>query len=132
MRAAIYCKAVDGKSAVAQERDLRRLCERRGWVVSKVYVDPPGRPPRLASGKARLSMITDILAADARYGVICVWHIGMLGHAIDDILWLLEEVSVKRRIQIVAPGDDGLDTTVGDGMATKVIAALAAVGRNGG
>ena len=132
MKAAIYCKTIVGSSAVAQERELRRLCKQRGWAVGKVYVDPPGRPPRLASGKARLSLITDVLADDARYGVVCVWRLGMLGHAIDDILWLLEEVNVKRRIEVVVPGDDGFDTTVGGGMATKVIAALAAVGRSAG
>ena len=131
MKVAIYCKTVSGSSAVAQERHLRRLCKTRGWAVSKVYVDQPSRPSRLASGKARLSLITDVLADDAKYGVVCVWHIGMLGHAIDDLLWTLDEIHVSRRIQIVAPGDDGLDTTVGDGMATKVIRALAAVGRTG-
>ena len=130
MRAAIYCKSVVGKSAVAQERHLRRLCQQRGWTVDKVYVDPPSRPSGLANGKARLSLTTDLLCDDAKYGVVCVWRVGMLGLAIDDILWLLEEVSVKRRIEVVVPGD-GFDTTVGDGMATKVIAALAAVGRTG-
>ena len=130
MRAAIYCKTIVGSSAVAQERHLRRLCHLRGWAVDKVYVDPPSRSSRLASGKARLSLTTDLLCDDAKYGVVCVWHIGMLGHAIDDLLWALEEIHVSRRIQIVAMGDE-IDSTVGDRAVAKVIAALAAVGRTG-
>ena len=130
MRAAIYCKTIVGKSAVAQERHLRRLCKTRGWAVSKVYVDQPSRPSRLASGKARLSLITDVLADDSRYGVICVWRIGMLGNAIDDLLWVLDEIHVQRGVHIVA-AVDLIDTTAGHGVATKVIAALAAVGRQG-
>ena len=129
MKAAIYCKSVTGSSAVAQERHLRRLCHLRGWAVGKVYVDQPNRSQKKTSKSARLAMTTDILSDDARYGVICVWHIGLLGNAIDDLLWALDEI-LQRRIAVVAPADK-VDATTDNGAATRVIRALAAVGRTG-
>ena len=128
MRAAIYCKTIGGKgkSAKAQENILRRLCQQRGWTVHKVYSDQPNRTQKHTSKTARISMITDMLCVKSACDVICVWHLKMLGHAIDDLLWTLDELHVSRHIQIVAPGDQ-IDTTVGDGMASKVIKALAKV-----
>ena len=126
MKAAMYAKNIPGKTAKAQERDLRRLCEKRGWEVHKVYADPPDRQQKRTSKSARLSLITDMLCVKDACDVICVWHIGMLGHGIDDLLWALVEIHVSRHIQLVAQGDQ-IDTTTGDGMASKVIRALAKV-----
>ena len=127
MKVAIYAKGVPGKTAKSQERVLRRLCEKRGWEVHKVYADPPNRKQKHAGKSARLSLITDMLCAKSACDVICVWHIEMLGNeTIDELLWALDEIHVSRHIGIVAPGDQ-IDTTVGDGMATKVIKALAKV-----
>ena len=128
MRAAIYCKGVSGTSAVAQERNLRRLCQQRGWAVGKVYVHQPDHQRMTGSKSARITLLDDLLHGRHGFGVVCVWRLSLLGN--DDLLWVLEELCVKRGIQIVALADE-IDTTVGAGMATKVIAALAAVGRNG-
>ena len=130
MRAAIYCKTIVGKSAKTQENILRRLCQQRGWAVGKVYVHQPDRQRMTGSKSARITLLDDLFHGRHGFGVVCVWRLGMLGLAIDDLLWALDEIHISRHIQIVAMGD-GFDTTVGDGMATKVIRALAAVGRNG-
>lgn len=126
MHVAIYTKNIPGKTAKAQEADLRWLCQQQGWTVHKVYADLPVRQRKPGCRTARVTMIDDLLRRKNKFGVVCVWRLGMLGHCIDDILWLLEEVLVKRHIQIVALGD-GLDTTVGDGAVTRVLKALAAV-----
>ena len=126
MKVAIYCKSIGGNSAKAQEVKLRRLCQQRGWEVQKVYVDPPDHQQKRTSKSGRLSLITDMLCAKSACDVICVWHLKMLGYAIDDLLWALEEIHVSRHIGVVALGD-GIDTTVGDGMAAKMIRALAKV-----
>jgi DNA invertase Pin-like site-specific DNA recombinase len=130
MKVAIYAKGIPGKTAIAQEREMRRLCEQHGWTVAELYADQPRRPPRLASGKGRLALIDDLLGRKRRLDAVCVWRLGLLGNALDDVLWLLEETNVKRGIAVVAPGD-GIDSSTGDGTATKVIAALARVGRQG-
>ena len=126
IKAAIYCKSIVGNSAKAQEVKLRRLCQQRGWEVHKVYADQPDRTQKHTSKTARLSMITEMLCKKSSCDVICVWHLGMLGHGIDDLLWALVEIHVSRHIQLVAQGDQ-IDTTTGDGMASKVIRALAKV-----
>lgn len=126
MKVAIYAKGIPRKSARSQERDLRRLCHRRGWPVAEVYQDPPGRPPRLASGKGRLALLDALLDRRHRIDVLCLWRLGMLGHAIDDVLWALTETHVRRGIHIVALGD-GIDTTTDDSLR-KVLKALAKVG----
>lgn len=125
MRVAIYSKDMSGKSAQAQERDLRQLCQARGWAVPKIYADPPGPPTKLASGKARVALIDALLRRKRRFGVVCVWRLAMLGNCIDDTLWLLNEVHVKRGIHVVALGD-GIDTTKDDGLKT-VLKALARI-----
>lgn len=127
IKAVIYAKTTAGKPARAQVSDLRRLCRERGWSVVEVYQDPPGRPQKLASGKARLALIDDLL--HRKYEAVCVWRLGMLGNCIDDLLWLLEEAHVRRGVHVVAQAD-GVDTAV-DGTATRVFAALARVGRTG-
>ena len=125
MRAVIYAKALAGKSAQAQVSTLRRLCQKRGWIVAEVYVDPPVRPPKLASGKARVSLIDALLRRKNHFGAVCVWRLSMLGNCIDDLLWMLDEVHVRRDIHVVAPGDN-LDTTTDDSLK-KVLKALARV-----
>jgi DNA invertase Pin-like site-specific DNA recombinase len=125
MRVAIYAKGSHEKTAKAQERDLRRLCQQREWAVDEVYIDPPGRPPKMASGKARIALIDALLRRKNKVGVVCVWRVSMLGNCIDDLLWLLNEVHLKRGIHVVAPGD-GIDTTTDDSMK-KVLKALARV-----
>ena len=128
IKAAIYCKSIPNRTAKAQERDLRSLCKKRDWDVNKVYVDPAmvASLRKRMNGRARLALISDQIMQENESDVILVWRIGMLGVAIDDLLWTLDEIHVQRHIQIVAPGD-GIDTTVGNGMATKMIAALAKV-----
>ena len=121
MRAAIYTKGVPGKTAKVQERELRRLCQQRGWTVCNVYFDPP----RSQSGAARLALIKDLLCRKNECGVVCVWRIAMLGSFIDDLLWTLNEVHVRRGIHIVAPGD-GIDTTKNVAL-TNVLKALTSV-----
>jgi hypothetical protein len=125
MRAAIYAKALAGKSVATQECDLRRLCRQRGWTVAEVFLDPTGRPPRLSSGKGRLALLDALLDRRHRIGVLCLWRLGMLGHAIDDVLWALAEMHVRRGIHVVAPGDT-LDTTKDDSLK-KALKALARV-----
>jgi len=122
MQAAIYAKNISGKTAKAQVSALRRLCQRRGWTVGDVYVDTPGRPPGLRSGKARIALIDALLDRKHKHGAVCVWRIAMLGNCIDDTLWLLDEVHAKRGIAVVAPGDK-LDTTQDDALK-KVLKAL--------
>ena len=133
IKAAIYCKSIPGKTAKSQERDLRLLCEKYGWAVNKVYCDPAmvASLRKRMNGRARLALISDQIMQENESDVILVWRIGMLGVAIDDLLWTLDEIHVQRHIQIVAPGDE-IDTTVGGGMATKVVAALAKVGQTAG
>ena len=127
MRVVIYAKGIPGKTAKSQERDLRRLCQQKGWSDPKVYADPSGRRGKRAGWKTRLAMIEVLLGGKNRIGVFCVWRVAMLGRCIDDLLWLLGEIHVVRGIHIVAPGD-GIDTTQ-DGALTKVLAALAKVGQ---
>ena len=74
MRAVIYAKDLAGKSAQAQVSALRRLCQRRGWTVGEVYIDPPGRPQKLESSKGRLAMLDVLLGRRSRIGVECVWQ----------------------------------------------------------
>ena len=124
-RAAIYVKGLPGMSAAAQEERLRRICQVRAWTVDKVYLDPPGRPRRMASGKGRLAMLDALLAHKRTIDVVLLWRLGMLGHAIDDVLWALTETHVRRGIHVVAPGD-GIDTTT-NGTLKKVLKALARV-----
>ena len=126
MKVAIYCKSIGGNSAKAQEVKLRRLCQQRGWEVHKVYADQPDRQKKPTSKSARLSLITDMLCTKSACDVICVWHLAQLGVAIDDLLWTLDELLGRRHIGIVAPGDE-VDSTTADGMASKVIKALAKV-----
>ncbi len=126
MRVAIYTKGIPGKTAGAQERDLQRLCQTRGWTVHEAYVDPPGRLPGVQSGKARITLIDALLGRRKKFDVVCVWRVSMLGNFIDDVLWLLNEVHLKRGIHVVAPGD-AIDTTK-DGALKKVLQALAKVG----
>ena len=121
MRAAIYTKGVPGKTAKAQERELRRLCQVRGWTVCNVYFDPP----RSQSRAARLALIKDLLCRKNKIEAVCVWRIAMLGSFIDDLLWTLNEVHVRRGIHIVAPGD-GIDTTKNVAL-TNVLKALTSV-----
>lgn len=124
MRAAVYCKSIVGSSSAAQEVKLRRLCQQRCWAVTKVYVDPPDSLRKRTSKSARISLIDDLL--HRKYDVVLTWKLELLGT--DDLLWVLNEVHVKKGVQIVAvaPGYE-IDTAAGDGAATKVIAALAKV-----
>ena len=124
MRAAIYTKDIPGKSARLQAVALRRLSKQRGWTLCEEYVDPPDRKRVLVRNTARIALIDALLKR--KHDVILLWKVEMLGIAVDDLTWVLNEVHVMRGIHVIAPGD-GIDTTVGDGMATKVIKALAKV-----
>ena len=125
MRAAIYTKGVPGKTAKVQERELRRLCQQRGWTTPKVYADPPGRAQKLGGWKTRLALVKALLGRKNKVEAVCVWRIAMLGSFIDDLLWTLNEVHVRRGIHIVAPGD-GIDTTKNVAL-TNVLKALTSV-----
>jgi len=122
MRAVIYVRALAGKSARAQFSALRRLCQERGWTVAAIHVDPSGRPPKPSNGKGRLALLDALLDRRSRIGVVCLWRLGILGRAIDDLLWALHEVHVVRGVHVVAPGDD-IDTT-GDDALKRVLLAL--------
>ena len=123
MRVAICVKAQPKRAAGVHEEALRRLCRRRGWECS-TYAEPPVRQREHGRKSLRLSLIEDLL--HRRYDAVAVWHVAMLGNAIDDLLWTLNEVHIKRGIHMVAPGD-GIDTTQDDSMK-KVLKALAKVG----
>ena len=125
MRVAIYSKSIPGKTAAAQERDLRRLCQERGWTVSKVFLDPPGRSQKLSSGKGRLALLDALLGRRNKFGAVLVWRVALLGVCIDDLLWLLNEVHVKRGVHIVAVADR-IDMTKDDSLK-KVLMALAKI-----
>ena len=128
MHVAIYTKNIPGKTAVAQQMELLRLCQQRNWTC-QIYSEKPGRSVRSDASDsmgARRKLIDDLL--NSKYEAVAVWRISMFGNCIDDLLWTLDEIHVKRGIAVVAVAD-GIDTTVGDGAVTRVLKALAAVGR---
>ena len=114
MRVAIYTKGVPGMTAKAQEAELRRLCQQRGWIAHKSYVDLPGSP-KLARGKERIALLDALFRRRNQFGAVCVWRMSMLGNCSDDLLWVLNEIHVVRGIHIVAPGD-GIDSTKDDSL----------------
>jgi hypothetical protein len=122
MRAAIYAKSLPGVSARQQIDRLRRICQTRGWLVETIFRDPPGRLAKLASGKGRLALIDVLLRRKRKFDVVLLWKLSMLGHALDDVTWCLMAIHVRRRIDLVLPGD-GIDTTHDDTLK-RVLRAL--------
>jgi hypothetical protein len=118
MRVAIHVAPLPEMSVGAQDSALRKLCAQRGWIAEPVR--PHGERPRRV-------LIDELLRR--RHDALAVWHIALLGDAIDDLLWCLTEVHVRRGIHLVAPGD-GIDTTdtTADDSLKKVLVALAKVG----
>lgn len=90
MRVAIYSEGIPGgKTAKAQEAELLRLCQQRGWMCS-IYREKPARSDSSDSKGDRRKLIDDLL--HRKFEAVGVWRLAMLGVAIDDLLWTLTEV----------------------------------------
>jgi DNA invertase Pin-like site-specific DNA recombinase len=91
-RAALYVRvSTDQQSVKAQERELRQVAERRGWVVAEVYRDEgisgaKGRDKRPGLD----AMLKD--ASRRRFDVVMVWAIDRLGRSLIDLLGSIQHL----------------------------------------
>ena len=95
-RAAIYVRVSTDKQTVAnQERELRRVAERRGWEVVDVYNDAgisgsKGRDQRPGLDR----MLND--ASKRRFDVVMAWAIDRLGRSLIDLLGTVQHLEACR------------------------------------
>ena len=97
-RAAIYLRvSTTDQTTANQERELREVAERAGWVITKVYKDhgisgAKGRDKRPAF---------DALHKDAtqrEFDVVMAWSVDRLGRSLQDLVALLSELHALKKI----------------------------------
>ena len=98
MTAGIYVRvSTSDQSTAAQESELKRYAERRGWRVFKVYAD------KGQSGIKESRPALDELIADVRHGrldVVLVWKFDRFARSLKHLISALEEFR-ERGIQFV-------------------------------
>ena len=91
-RAAFYLRvSTDGQTVENQERDLREVAERSGWVVTRVYKDEgiSGR-----KGRDKRPAFDALLKATVRreHEIVAAWAVDRLGRSLQDLLAALGEI----------------------------------------
>ena len=110
MRAAIYARvSTDTQTTQNQLLELRDYCERRGWAVTKEYVDD-GYTGSAASRPALDDLILD--AKRGRFDLVVVWKLDRISRSLRNLLLLLDDfqhagisfASVSEGIDLTTPG----------------------------
>ena len=94
-RAAFYLRvSTDGQTVENQERDLREVAERSGWLVVHIYKDEgiSGR-----KGRDRRPAFDALLKATVRreHEIVAAWAVDRLGRSLQDLVAILAELHAK-------------------------------------
>lgn len=124
MRAALYARVSTsgkGQDCEVQLRELRESCGRRGWDVTREYVDSG------VSGAKESRPELDAMLADARKGkfdVILVWKLDRIGRSLKHLVNLLAELE-SLGVSLVSLSDS-LDLTTPQGkLMFAIVGAMA-------
>jgi len=110
MRAAIYARvSTDMQTTQNQLLELRDYCERRGWAVTKEYVDD-GYTGSAASRPALDDLLRD--AKRGRFDLLVVWKLDRISRSLRNLLLLLDDLqhsgvsfaSITEGIDLTTPG----------------------------
>lgn len=89
-RVACYVRvSTNGQTTDNQTLELRRYCERQGWVISKIYED------KGISGATRERLALDQMLADAaakKWDCLLVWKIDRLARSTSHLLEILTQL----------------------------------------
>ena len=110
-RAAIYVRcSTSGQTTNGQTIELKRYCERQGWVIAKIYED------HAISGSQHDRPSLNELLSDAQRGlfeVVVVWKIDRLARSTSH---LLEILNLLRASHVdFCSSTQGIDTTTAHG-----------------
>lgn len=120
-RIAVYARistSNKGQSTELQLRELREYCERRGWEVTRAYVDVG------VSGAKESRPELNRLMADAhkrKFEVVCVWRFDRFARSVSHLLRALETfnalgiafVSLSENVDTSAPTGKMVFTVLG-------------------
>jgi DNA invertase Pin-like site-specific DNA recombinase len=112
---AIYTRvSTDHQTTENQERELRAIADRMGWIVVKVY-----RDQGISGAKSRKDRPAfDALWKDAagrRFDMIMAWSVDRLGRSLQDLVAFLADVH-GYGVDLFLP-QQGVDTTTAGGKA---------------
>lgn len=118
----IYCRvSTREQSTQAQEAELRRYAQRRGWEVHRVYADTG------FSGTLRSRPMLDELLADCRRGIlsaVLVWRFDRFARSLRQLVTALDEFR-KLGINFVS-AMEAIDTSLPSGeLLFGIIASIA-------
>src|SRR5215470_2559679 len=129
MRVAIYARvstANNGQDPMVQVRELREYCERRGWAISREYVDVG------ISGAKEKRPELDRLMADAhkrRFDAVVVWKFDRFARSVSHLLRALETFKAQG-IEFISFSEQ-MDTSTPTGkMIFTVLGAVAELERS--
>jgi DNA invertase Pin-like site-specific DNA recombinase len=91
-RAAIYARvSTDSQTIENQERELKRIAERRGWEVVEIYTDAGISG---AKGRAQRPGLDRMLkdASRRKFDVVMSWAIDRLGRSLIDLLGTIQHL----------------------------------------
>jgi DNA invertase Pin-like site-specific DNA recombinase len=129
LKAAIYARVSTGNGAQSPEmqiRELREYCKRRGWKISREYVDIG-----ISGAKEKRPQLDDLLkdAHQRRFDAVVVWKIDRLARNVSHLLRTLDTFRVLG-VEFVSLSES-LDTATPAGrMITTVLAAVAELERS--
>jgi DNA invertase Pin-like site-specific DNA recombinase len=120
MRVAIYARVstTNGQDPEMQLRELREYCQRRNWVISRVYVDVG------ISGAKEKRPELDSLIADAHrrhFDAVVVWRFDRFARSVSHLLRALENfrslgiefVSLSEQVDTSTPTGKMIFTVLG-------------------
>jgi len=89
LRVSTFDQAREGHSYEEQEKDLRKLCERRGFKIHAVYGDPGVSGRKYEKRKDFQNLLDDIRTG--RINVIVVWRLDRLVRGVSNTQKVIEE-----------------------------------------